>query len=195
MNLHYWKREEQENLGDYLSTVVVSFMMKQCGIENMTAKTRHLYAIGSILQAGMQNATVWGSGYINELTPRQSWIYNHLRKLDIRLVRGPETRRVILEGGGNCPETYGDPAILMPWIYTSPCAGKDRSYSVILHYEDMMSVENVISILGTDYQRVIDDIVRSKLIISSSLHGIILAEAYGVPAIFLSPPRIRTSSV
>lgn len=38
----------------------------------------------------------------------------------------------------------------------------------------------------TDYRKVIDQIVNSKKIISSSLHGIILAEAYGIPAVFLN---------
>lgn len=37
----------------------------------------------------------------------------------------------------------------------------------------------------TDWRVFIDEIIKGKLVISSSLHGIILAEAYGVPAILL----------
>ena len=35
-----------------------------------------------------------------------------------------------------------------------------------------------------DYKKVIDKICSCKVIYTSSLHGIILAEAYGVPAVF-----------
>ncbi len=35
-----------------------------------------------------------------------------------------------------------------------------------------------------DYKSVIDEIAASEIVYTSSLHGIILAESYGVPAIF-----------
>lgn len=42
----------------------------------------------------------------------------------------------------------------------------------------------IISMNTNDYKSVIDKIVSCKKVYSSSLHGIILAEAYGVPAVF-----------
>lgn len=114
VNLHYWKfGRKSENLGDYLSSVVVDFMKEYYALDDSySCKTKHLYAIGSILQAGRQNATVWGSGFLDPLTHRLSKYMKYFRKLDIRIVRGPNTRKHLLKLGYKCPEIYGVPAIL-----------------------------------------------------------------------------------
>ena len=43
-----------------------------------------------------------------------------------------------------------------------------------------------IDILTCDYKHFVDELCASKLIISSTLHGLILAEVYGIPAILLT---------
>ena len=195
VNLHYWKfGRKSENLGDYLSSVVVDFMKEYYALDDSySCKTKHLYAIGSILQAGRQNATVWGSGFLDPLTHRLSKYMKYFRKLDIRIVRGPNTRKHLLKLGYKCPEIYGDPAILMPLIYKGCCVDKTREYTVIKHYTDVTPSEYSLNILTNDYKTFIDTILESKLVISSSLHGIILAEAYGVPAILYKPDNAQTT--
>ncbi|MEE3325413.1 MAG: polysaccharide pyruvyl transferase family protein [Methanosphaera sp.] len=110
--------------------------------------------------------------------------------LDIRMVRGPRTRDILLKKGYNCPEVYGDPAILMPMIYYPKTQTGKRDYSVILHKSDDRNVPFRIETISYGFKDFIDQIVNSKLIISSSLHGIILAESYGTPAILLNDSRM-----
>ena len=193
VNLHWYsmcREDGLENLGDYLSTIVYNYMLERKEIDPYTkvSATKHLYGIGSIIFFGFQKATIWGSGCL--LSPK-SLKSKHARKLplDIRSVRGPATKAILESGGYSCPEIYGDPAIIMPLIYMPTSHEIKKEYSVILHKSANESVENQIDIITCDYKSFIDEIVSSKKVISSSLHGIILAETYGVPAILLADSR------
>lgn len=193
VNLHWWSTENQdhvENVGDYLSVVVCNYMLKKKGLsfDDAVKYTKHLYGIGSIIQGGAQNATIWGSG-LKQGNEDIGFIFRHTRKLDIRLVRGPRTREALINNGFKCPEKYGDPALIMPLIY-NPSIKKSRDYLVILHHESKLQYENSITPLYRDYREFIDAIISSKLVISSSLHGVILAEAYGIPAILLDDDAV-----
>jgi len=194
VNLHWWsmeRKDSNENVGDFLSKVVCDYMLGKKGLtfEQHISSTKHLYCIGSIIQGGMQDAVVWGSGLKNG-TKDFDVLSRRIRKLDIRLVRGPKTREALLKSGYACPEKYGDPALIMPLIYTPPEREK-KKYIVILHHESERTIENSITPITCDYKEFINQIYDSNLVISSSLHGIILAEAYGVPAILMSDKVTR----
>ncbi len=189
VNLHWWKLGiQKQNVGDALSTVVVEYMMERNQISSDHSsdnKTKHLFAIGSIIDTTYQDATVWGSGILNGY--RTFW-WRKLRSLDIRCVRGPETRRVLMANGFMCPECYGDPAVLMPLIYNptlAPSYEQTCEYKVIRHHSDNSISPNSLSPMTDDYKAFIDELTKCKRVVSSSLHGIILAEAYGIPAVLL----------
>lgn len=93
------------------------------------------------------------------------------------------------KNGYDCPEIYGDPAILMPLIYKPKNIRKNKDYVVISHHSVQID-EGILSPITTDYKSFVDKILEAELIISSSLHGIILAEAYGVPAIMLDNAQV-----
>lgn len=132
VNLHWWDTErELQNVGDYLSPVVFEFMRERYGVKDHPSKTRHIYAIGSIIDAGYQDATIWGSGFLRG--ERKYW-WRILRKLDVRCVRGPETRKVLIKNGYNCPEVYGDPAVLMPLIYEPKKDKAVYDYRIVRHH-------------------------------------------------------------
>lgn len=193
----FYDIEQPYNLGDYLSFVVVEWMLKREKLQRDSAtqkKYTHLNSIGSNVFSSYQNSTIWGSGAgaKDELSNRLSRIFNRhpMRRLDIRAVRGPYTREKLIEYGHKCPEVYGDPAILMPLIYAPSISDKKRDVLIIPQFlyekevkEKYQQYEQV-SMNTNDYEAVINAIVSSKKVITSSLHAIILAEVYGIPAVF-----------
>lgn len=89
VNLHWWELPgAQQNVGDMLSPVVVGRLCNKNNILDSATlgRTSHLYAIGSIIDSGYQDAVVWGSGL---LRGKDRYWWRSLRKLDIRAVRGP----------------------------------------------------------------------------------------------------------
>ena len=175
------------NVGDYLSKVVFEMLMHHFNIKSYwTGKTKCVAHIGSIIQFLGQNCVIYGSGFLFKWAMPQ--FARKKLKLDIRAVRGPLTRKVLLELGYSVPKVYGDPAILLPLFYY-PNLKKDKEFIVIpheSHYKDYINKPYpVVSTLTNDWKSFINSIVSAQLVISSSLHGIIIAETYGIPAIFL----------
>lgn len=179
VNLNYWN--EAANVGDAISPVVVEHMLKIKGISShKSSGTKHLYAVGSVLGAGLQDATVWGSGILNtELSNRLRG-----RKLDIRSTRGPLTAILLQEKGHKTPKIYGDPAILMSDIYKPKPTKNTTKFGVVMHMDQIQDISKkkdtkIINIQTKDFAKFIDNINSVDIVISSSLHGIILAETYG----------------
>ena len=186
VNLHWWKLPGmQQNVGDMLSPVVVEYLLKKNNIRYAApiSRTCHLYAIGSIIDGGYQDAVVWGSGL---LRGKDHYWWHKFRRLDIRAVRGPLTRQAMLDNGYECPEVYGDPAILMSLCYQPEDREKKYAFRVVPHMVYGSAYPNFLSPYTESWKNFIDGMVQSELIISSSLHGIILAEAYGIPAVLLN---------
>lgn len=192
VNLEWWN--SSLNIGDTLAKIVYDYMLDYYNLDphKRIQRTVHLNTIGSIIAIGNYDAVIWGSGLhcnrtINNLIKHQKYV-----KYDVRAVRGPITESLLESAGYQCPHVYGDPAVIMPLIYTPINIKKEYSISVIVHYSKVKTAKDLeergyhtINVLTDDYRYFIDEICKSKLVISSSLHGIILAETYGVPAIFL----------
>ncbi len=186
VNLEYWNFNE--NLGDLLAPVVTQWMLHRLGLDlyREAAKPCHLMTIGSVLGLGVFDAVIWGSGvnsfaHVGRVTTQKGY-----RKLDIRAVRGPVTAQVLRENGYTCPQIYGDPAILLPLIYPGRRPEKKKKYVVIDHYMKRKTTgDDRLSIRTGDYRTFLDKILEAEVVYSSSLHGIILAESYGVPSVFL----------
>jgi pyruvyltransferase len=187
--LYYWNPRKFVNFGDYLSLKLVQRIVGQPINTQIKESQKKLLAIGTILSKASNNDVMWGSGArrtnLNNCLPR-------LTSLDIRAVRGPLTRKFIMENLNiNCPEIYGDPALLFPYFFPEFKKKKTPSndYIIIPHLTEQKlfpKTKYLNVVYPTDpWDQIIKKILNSKFVISSSLHGIIIAEAYGIPARFL----------
>ncbi len=187
--LEWWHKKK--NVGDYLATVIYEKMMEHYGLDRdkKTSKPMHLLTVGSLIAMSKFDAVIWGSGIHCLDTSRKLMTQAGYVEYDIRAVRGPITDFLLRTAGYETSGIYGDPAVLMPLFY-QPAVEKNYPVSLIAHLSTKEKYKNLdihlIDVETDDYQFFIDEICASQKVISSSLHGIILAESYGIPAVFLA---------
>lgn len=194
VNLEYW--DKVVNIGDQISKPIVEWMLERKGLrlDQRVKHTSHLLALGSIIGCGHFDATIWGSGINTPIATYRTGRWRKSVKYDVKAVRGPLTKQVLESFGYDCSQcVFGDPGILMPYLYVPESSEKKYGISVIKHFktahgenETTEGVYHFINVETDDYKEFINEIVASGKVISSSLHGIILSEAYGVPAVFLN---------
>lgn len=192
----YWcnnhLKDGKENFGDLLPKYIIEKISKRKIIQVIHPSMRrykhvlkHYLTIGSILEAANENSIVWGSGIIRE--------NDFIKEAKFLAVRGPKTRKRLLELGYKVPEIYGDPAILLSDVYPNKIEPK-YELGIIPHYVDYESIQTVfkddasvkvIDLTTTDVEKTLDEILECKAIISSSLHGVIVPHTYGIPALWV----------
>lgn len=109
-------------------------------------------------------------------------------------VRGPLTRDAL---GLPASTPLGDPGLLLPLIHTpSPTAATVGRTLCLPHINDPLDADALLALSGTDMilgpevadldglSRLLDDIAGAEFVLSGSLHGAIIAAAYGRPFAF-----------
>lgn len=192
----FWYRYENsevQNFGDIVGPVLLK-ELSGITVKHIKDKPRlisskhipHYLTVGSILREARKSSIVWGSGIVDSQ-------FGVERRANYLAVRGPLTRDKVLFCGGKCPEVYGDPALLLPLIFPKDLK-KNTKVTIIPHYVDYKKVKHdledyseidIIQMMTNDFNVTLKDIKSSNFIISSSLHGLILAVAYGIPCLWV----------
>lgn len=140
---------------------------------------------GSILAHVNKKCVVWGSGIIQK--------NQVVKPAGFLAVRGPQTRKRLLEQGHKVPEIYGDPGLLLPLHYNPPTTKKYK-LGIVAHYNDYKSIKTLyenetgvllIDLMTNDIEATTDLFLQCERIVSSSLHGLIVSHAYGIPAVWV----------
>ena len=174
------------NFGDALSPLVVSLLTgRRVVYANDPVK---LVALGSIFFALQDGDVVWGAG----LARREHVSYAaSAREVMYRALRGPATARLLRSRGVACAVPFGDPAILLPLLIDNDIAPQ-HEIGVVPHWSQFPDFEREIRdphVKLIDVCDSFDDVARAilscRLVLSTSLHGVILAESYGIPALLV----------
>ena len=192
----YWwsmineKKLAYENFGDFLTPYIVEKLTNKKPIlvspkSKFSFFFKHSLMIGSIISRSQKRTLVWGSGIIKK--------DDLINGGNFLAVRGPKTAQRIKDLGYASTEVYGDPALLLPILY-NPKIEKKYTIGIIphfFHYEELVNVYPekdktvlFINLLTNNVEDVINQILSCEKIISTSLHGLIVAHAYQIPAIW-----------
>lgn len=176
------------NFGDLLSPLIISLLSGKKVWH--TTSSGKLLALGSIYFALNNNDMVWGSGFLNA---KHIQFAIECSGVNYLAVRGPETRKLLLKKNIDCPQVYGDPALLFPLLVRNDIKKKYRigivpHFSHYKYFCSSIKEDDQIHIIDVEkpISSVIQSILSCEIILSTSLHGIILSEAYEIPALMLT---------
>lgn len=172
------------NFGDAINPYIVSKISnkKVIHINPKYFFNTHYLCIGSIMDKTQKHSIIWGAGFISQDSKVK-------KPKKVYAVRGPKSRSIFLQNNIECPEVYGDPALLLPKFYT-PSFQKKYKYGIVPHYVDKELVQSfsqlqdesiqIIDIQQENFLNFIEELSQCETIISSSLHGLIVSDAYGI---------------
>ena len=179
-----WWYAGTPNLGDLLSPQLTSHAFEQPVVRVSATYHGKTLGAGSILHHARAGDVVWGSGLFRG-TPFDATGVRFLA------VRGPRTRSAIR--GSEVPEVFGDPAVLLPQFYVPRTDGRRYDVGIVPHYvhQEHMRVRDTalcwVDVTDPNWRSTVDLIVSCDVVVSSSLHGIIVAEAYGIATVWVEP--------
>lgn len=185
----YWSssiKNGRKNFGDWLSPALCQHISKR-EIVYAAPNECDLVAIGSILHRiknhfWNRRVGIWGSGFISEQEPISARHRFHA-------VRGKKTAGLIK---GASIEAFGDPGILVDLLLPEHAkVPKKHKVGIIPHYKDQANpaVLALASNMGdvkmldifSETSEFLHQVASCELILSSSLHGLVTADAFGIP--------------
>lgn len=141
----------------------------------------HVFVMGDLEHVRSRDV-VCGAGF-NEPKLTRYW-----PNVTVNMVRGPLSRAVLKAHGIDCPEIYGDILFLLPRFRV--VEENRKGVGVIPDPQDRWMPEGGDKRISTNhhFDKIIDFIAGCEVIVTSSLTVLMVAEAYGIPAV------IRTNS-
>ena len=174
------------NFGDCLSPIICEKLSGQ-EIHFHSVKKSNFFAIGSILHR-LNNEfwrirkNIWGSGHISEVERYKS-------PHNFYALRGKKSAYLIRN---SAPESLGDPGLLVDLVLPEyRLIKKKYQLGIIPHHVDQNNLELLATLkkhpkimfidIRTAPLEFLKQVASCEVILSSSLHGLIAADSFGIP--------------
>ncbi|MDX5377243.1 MAG: polysaccharide pyruvyl transferase family protein [Halomonas sp.] len=180
------------NVGDAITPFLVRRLTGKEAYRVHSNSVAHLLGVGSIIHQARSRSLVWGSGVIDPAwLPRR----DALEQARYVALRGRLTQELLAERGADVSASVlGDPALIVPLLYQPSRSGQKFRIGLVPHYVDQdnpvvryMAKLPGIKLIDVRQQPepFIDELNQCDSIISSSLHGLILADCYRIPNLWV----------
>jgi len=196
----YWSVYEPMNFGDWITPYLYRKISGKDPVYQATSYfSSTVFSCGSIIRRIQvpNSAIVWGTGAMSTTD-----VFARPRK--VLAVRGRLTQQLLVKNGIPCPSIFGDPGVLLPKFYTPSVTSNKYRLGIIPHYKDFGAVQLALGNLQRDIllidvtspiETVIDQIASCESTVSSSLHGLVVSHAYGIPSSWTSFDFVKESGI
>jgi pyruvyltransferase len=180
------------NVGDRVAPLILRAITGRPANLVTDLRKPHILSVGSLMAWATPASQVWGTGVIDP-----EGATGRARKQHVHALRGPMSLRVLRRNGiavGDVP--LGDPGYLAPAalnIERSPSAPV-HPVGLVAHYLDrgqpilaeMLREPGVVDLdVGETPERFLARMADCAAVISTSLHGLVFAEALGIPNLWV----------
>tara|TARA_R110001592_G_scaffold39563_1_gene130241 strand:- start:277 stop:1176 length:900 start_codon:yes stop_codon:yes gene_type:complete len=191
INSYWW--DGKPNFGDAIGPYLIEKITGKSAVNVRGDRSAAaIFSVGSIItMMDRKGCVIWGSGLIGSLDEKQKERLTIVAP-NVRAVRGKLTKKILEDDlGWEIPNVFGDPALLLPDYFKPDLTEKNNivvcphfshksSFSKLAHSDNIKIID-----VADPMESVVSTIASSKVCISSSLHGIVVAQAYGVPWVWL----------
>lgn len=178
----YWW--QSMNFGDVLTPWMITEITgkRPVWVEWTHQLPYHVWS-GSVLNWANGYGKVWGAGLGSMKDPVNP-------ESDLVAVRGPLSAMIAKQCGNKSkPAAMGDVGLCLRKLI-KPSQEKDDKIALVPHYVDYFRVREVygdkkefrIVDLLSPVEKVVEEITRSECVVSSALHGLVVADAYNMHA-------------
>lgn len=200
--LYHHEKSGNGNFGDELSLYIVENLINKNKYElvvNQENEKINLICIGSYMHAARRGYYIYGTG-IRTLPEGEKGL--NFKELNVYALRGPITYDFLTQKRNiKCPDLYGDPGLLLKYFY-KPYLHIEYSEKIALiphksnynKYLKKNAYDKKKFLLinpREHWKKVVDKLYSCKAVVSSSLHGLIIADTYYKPNIMLCEYKLE----